>query len=46
MQRDTQIWQDWLNWLPTAALSDLPAGIFDQYYSKLRGGGNLRNRGR
>ena len=32
---DAQIWQHWLQWLPTAAPSDLPGPIFGQYHTKL-----------
>jgi predicted O-methyltransferase YrrM len=35
MLSDAQVWQDWLQWLPTAAPSDRPAPIFGQYHRKL-----------
>lgn len=35
MRSDAQVWQHWLQWLPTAAPSDLPARIFGQYRNNL-----------
>jgi 2-polyprenyl-3-methyl-5-hydroxy-6-metoxy-1,4-benzoquinol methylase len=35
MLSDAQAWQHWLQWLPTAAPSDLPGPIFRQYHKSL-----------
>lgn len=35
MPSDEQIWQDWLQWLPTAPSIDRPAPIFGHYRAKL-----------
>lgn len=35
MLSDAQIWHHWLQWLPTAAPSDLPGPIFRQYHKTL-----------